>query len=121
MRLSHLIIFKSDFLDVIGRRFTNVDSSKLEKHQEKLVYFYTSALSIQASAALTIQATADAKASVDSASLTRDTFTQDIQTIMGSEYGDSVDRSIQGIFDKRSVVLYTSTLSKMKKIYGLSR
>jgi len=86
--------------DVIGRRFTNVDSSKLEKHQEKLVYFYTSALSIQASAALTIQATAEAKASIDSASLTRDTFTQDIQTIMGSEYGNSGDRSIQGIFDK---------------------
>ena len=37
---------------------------------------------------------------------------------MGSEYGDSGDRSIQGIFDKRYVVLYTSTLSKMKEYVG---
>ena len=37
---------------------------------------------------------------------------------MGSEYGDSGDRSIQGIFDKRSVVLYSSTLSKMKRYMG---
>ena len=63
------------------------------------MYFYTSALSIQSSMAVSIQAYVDAKTTdPDTVTLMRDYFINDIRSILDGEYGNGT-LSIQSIMD----------------------
>ena len=86
--------------DAIGRKFAPVpNDATLTKNQENMLYFYTSALSVQSSAAVTIQAYVDAKTTdPDTVTLMRDYFINDIKGILEGEYGDG-SLSIQSIMD----------------------